>query len=75
MDDLRNVIEHSRNHHAYRSRLKAATGPVLPFLGLILSEYVCCHQSLFSAAYLTWRTLSPVSHSLPKETQALDRLL
>lgn len=38
MDRLRGVIEHTKNHAAYRARLREVTGPCLPFLGLILSE-------------------------------------
>lgn len=38
MDRLRVFIEHSRNHREYRNRLKEATLPALPFLGLILTD-------------------------------------
>jgi hypothetical protein len=38
MERLRGVIEHTKNHAAYRARLRDVTGPCLPFLGLILSE-------------------------------------
>jgi len=38
MDRLRAVIEHTKNHAAYRSRLRDVAGPCLPFLGLILTE-------------------------------------
>ncbi|KAL1410412.1 Ras guanine nucleotide exchange factor bud5 [Vanrija albida] len=38
MDRLRGVIEHTKNHAAYRARLREVTGPCLPFLGLILSD-------------------------------------
>lgn len=38
MDRLRGVIEHTKNHANYRSRLREVTEPCLPFLGLILSE-------------------------------------
>ncbi|GMK54214.1 hypothetical protein CspeluHIS016_0108000 [Cutaneotrichosporon spelunceum] len=38
MDRLRGVIEHTKNHAAYRARLREVTEPCLPFLGLILSD-------------------------------------
>lgn len=38
MDRLRGVIEHTKNHAAYRARLREVSGPCLPFLGLILSD-------------------------------------
>ncbi len=38
MDRLREVIEHTKNHAAYRARLREVTEPCLPFLGLILSD-------------------------------------
>jgi hypothetical protein len=38
LDRLNGVIEHTRNHLAYRGKLREAKGPVLPFLGLILTE-------------------------------------
>ncbi|BEI96856.1 hypothetical protein CcaverHIS631_0204450 [Cutaneotrichosporon cavernicola] len=38
MDRLRAVIEHTKNHAAYRARLREVTEPCLPFLGLILSD-------------------------------------
>ncbi|KAI9635192.1 uncharacterized protein MKK02DRAFT_43873 [Dioszegia hungarica] len=38
LDRLNGVIEHTRNHLAYRGKLREAKGPVLPFLGLILTD-------------------------------------
>lgn len=41
MEKLRGVIDHTKNHRAYREALRAATAkdePVLPFLGLILTD-------------------------------------
>lgn len=41
MEKLRAVIDHTKNHRAYREALRAATAkdePVLPFLGLILTD-------------------------------------
>jgi son of sevenless-like protein len=38
MDRLNGVIEHTRNHSVYRGMLRETRGPVLPFLGLILTE-------------------------------------
>ncbi|EIW72489.1 hypothetical protein TREMEDRAFT_25574 [Tremella mesenterica DSM 1558] len=38
MERLRGVIEHTKNHQAYRARLRDAVGPCLPFLGLILTD-------------------------------------
>lgn len=38
MERLQGVIEHTKNHAAYRARLREVTGPCLPFLGLILSD-------------------------------------
>ncbi|ORY33701.1 ras guanine nucleotide exchange factor domain-containing protein [Naematelia encephala] len=38
MDRLRGVIEHTKNHAAYRARLREVHGPCLPFLGLILTD-------------------------------------
>ncbi|WWC86359.1 uncharacterized protein L201_001233 [Kwoniella dendrophila CBS 6074] len=38
IERLRGVIEHTKNHAAYRARLREAPTPCLPFLGLILTD-------------------------------------
>ncbi|WVW82416.1 hypothetical protein I302_104426 [Kwoniella bestiolae CBS 10118] len=38
IERLRGVIEHTKNHAAYRARLREASTPCLPFLGLILTD-------------------------------------
>ncbi|WWD09507.1 hypothetical protein V865_007631 [Kwoniella europaea PYCC6329] len=38
IERLRGVIEHTKNHAAYRVRLREAPTPCLPFLGLILTD-------------------------------------
>ncbi|KIR78781.1 guanyl nucleotide exchange factor Sql2 [Cryptococcus gattii EJB2] len=38
IERLRGIIEHTKNHAAYRARLKQAPTPCLPFLGLILTD-------------------------------------
>ncbi|WRT64250.1 uncharacterized protein IL334_001181 [Kwoniella shivajii] len=38
IEKLRGVIEHTKNHAAYRARLREAPSPCLPFLGLILTD-------------------------------------
>ncbi|ODN77887.1 hypothetical protein, variant [Cryptococcus amylolentus CBS 6039] len=38
IERLRSIIEHSKNHAAYRARLREASPPCLPFLGLILTD-------------------------------------
>lgn len=36
LDVLRRATEHSRNYAEYRSRIRSAVPPALPFLGLFL---------------------------------------
>ncbi|WVN89053.1 uncharacterized protein L203_104269 [Cryptococcus depauperatus CBS 7841] len=38
IERLRTIIEHTKNHATYRSRLRDASSPCLPFLGLILTD-------------------------------------
>nr|XP_019014811.1 uncharacterized protein I206_00897 [Kwoniella pini CBS 10737]OCF53592.1 hypothetical protein I206_00897 [Kwoniella pini CBS 10737] len=38
IERLRGVIEHTKNHAAYRAKLREAPTPCLPFLGLILTD-------------------------------------
>ncbi|EAL17455.1 hypothetical protein CNBM1480 [Cryptococcus deneoformans B-3501A] len=38
IERLRGIIEHTKNHAAYRARLRQAPTPCLPFLGLILTD-------------------------------------
>ncbi|WVQ77084.1 hypothetical protein IAR50_006767 [Cryptococcus sp. DSM 104548] len=38
IERLRSIIEHTKNHAAYRARLREASPPCLPFLGLILTD-------------------------------------
>jgi hypothetical protein len=44
MEEQSNLIEHTRNFSAYRARLRAATAPALPFVGLFLTDITFCHQ-------------------------------
>ncbi|KAF8324843.1 uncharacterized protein EI90DRAFT_3074093 [Cantharellus anzutake] len=44
MDALRRVVDHSRNHAEYRSRLRALTPPVIPFLGIYLTDIIFCRD-------------------------------
>ncbi|OXC67953.1 hypothetical protein AYX13_03406 [Cryptococcus neoformans] len=38
IERLRGIIEHTKNHAAYRARLRQTPTPCLPFLGLILTD-------------------------------------
>lgn len=44
MEEQSSLIEHTRNFSAYRARLRAATAPALPFVGLFLTDITFCHQ-------------------------------
>lgn len=41
-EEQRVVMEHTRNFATYRARLRTAQGPVLPFLGLVLTDVTFC---------------------------------
>jgi len=44
MDDLRTLADPNRNYFQYRSRLKAAVPPAVPFLGLYLTDMTFCRE-------------------------------
>ncbi|WFD32774.1 Ras guanine nucleotide exchange factor bud5 [Malassezia sp. CBS 17886] len=41
-EQQRELTEHTRNFAAYRASLRAARGPALPFLGLVLTDVTFC---------------------------------
>lgn len=44
MEAQRTVIEHTKNFAVYRSRLRSAALPALPFVGLFLTDLTFCHE-------------------------------
>ncbi|CAO1630755.1 unnamed protein product [Parajaminaea phylloscopi] len=42
MEEQRRVMEHTRNFSAYRSRIRSAIPPAMPFMGLILTDLTFC---------------------------------
>ena len=49
LDKLRKSTEHTRNYAEYRTQLREATPPALPFLGLFLTDITFCYEG--NAAY------------------------
>lgn len=42
MEEQRRVMEHTRNFSAYRTRIRSAMPPAMPFVGLILTDLTFC---------------------------------
>lgn len=44
LEQLRKCTEHTRNYAEYRSRIREALPPCLPFLGLYLTDITFCYE-------------------------------
>jgi len=44
MENLRKVVDHSRNHAEYRGRLRNCSPPAVPFLGIYLTDIIFCRE-------------------------------
>lgn len=70
LEVLRRATEHGRNHAEYRSRIRSAVPPALPFLGLFLC--ILFLPFFFSSVADAGFDAVPTSHSATKATPPTD---